>query len=394
MYIFSDRVKVSILISIILGISILFIAIDGLFQVYAVECGEQVESGVYYVLPIAGPYEIRGVLFRAYLYTNISVNWREATVSSLPLYIDGVKVVANHVGEAILYISNSCLEQYEGSSGRLYSVNNTLWFIPFTARDGTPLPKTEDMPVFRVGKPATIVYHQPAKLVILWVEKFGNPKVEESLKNAGIVGGVILDLEPMPIADYSILSTVKIGEGMILVESESALNGTKFTLYLVKADDIKSHGIDKMIENYAPFYTIFLGGPAPFSTVSADIFVFIIANSTYMRAWRLIPSSRISPTTTTTAATTTQSSILTTTIQTTTTTIQTSISTTTRTTSVQTTTTTLVTVTTLTTAIQTTSTAIQPVQTTSMPLLSILAFIVIITAIAIAIYKVFIKRKV
>ncbi|MEM4787941.1 MAG: hypothetical protein QXV28_08185, partial [Ignisphaera sp.] len=67
---------------------------------------KQTEPEVYYVLPTAGPYEIQGVLFKAYLYSNVSIDWKRATVSGVPFYIDGIEVLASYVGEATFYTND------------------------------------------------------------------------------------------------------------------------------------------------------------------------------------------------------------------------------------------------------------------------------------------------
>ncbi|MEM0262412.1 MAG: Ig-like domain-containing protein [Nitrososphaerota archaeon] len=257
---------------------------------FTTEYRKQTEPEVYYVLPTAGPYEIQGVLFKAYLYSNVSIDWKRATVSGVPFYIDGIEVLASYVGEATFYTNDIYIDYYDGGSGRLYRANGTLWFTPLAARDGGFPPK-RGVAVFRVGDPANMVYRQPARLVISQLQKFGNLRVGESLKSAGIVEGAVFDLEPMPIANYEIISTEKAGEGILVSESEPGLNNTKVTLYMVTADNIKKHGLDKAVEGYRPMYSISLGGAAP---LPIDIFVFTIANVSYMRAWRLVPLGYIS----------------------------------------------------------------------------------------------------
>lgn len=326
---------------------------------FTTEYRRQTEPEVYYVLPTAGPYEIRGVLFKAYLYSNASIDWGRATVSGVPFHIDGVEVLTNYVGEATFYTNDIYMDYYDGGSGRLYGANGTLWFTPLTARDGGFPPK-RGIAVFIVGEPANIVHPQPARLVISQLQRFGNPKVGESLKSAGIVEGAVFYLEPMPIANYEIISTAKLGEGVMLSESEPALNGTRFALYLVAADDIKKYGLDRMVEGYRPLYTVSLGGPAP---LAADIFVFIIANVSYMRAWRLAPLSYTRETVT----------------QTTTTRISTSI------------TTSMTASQTSTTAIQTTTEAQQPSYPISIPVLAISIAVIATVAVAIVKSRIFVR---
>ncbi|MEM4745025.1 MAG: Ig-like domain-containing protein [Ignisphaera sp.] len=246
----------------------------------------QMKPEVYYVLPtVVKQYEMKGVLFNAYLYSNVSIDWGRATVSNVMFNIDGIEVKGSYVGEATFYTNDIWIDYYDGGFGRLYIANGSLWFTPLMAKDGGFPPK-RGVYVFKIGEQANIIHSQPARLVVSRIKGFGNPKVSESLKNIGIVEGAVFDLEPMPIANYEIMSIDRLGEGIILSEDEPELNNTKIVLYIVTADDVVRHGLDKLIDGYKPMYSISLGGMSP---LPIDIFVFIIANVTYMRAWRLAP---------------------------------------------------------------------------------------------------------
>ncbi|MEM2200949.1 MAG: hypothetical protein QW552_08970 [Ignisphaera sp.] len=251
----------------------------------------QIEPEVYYVLPtVVKQYEIQGVLFNAYLYSNVSIDWSRATAFDVTFNIDGVEVKGSYVGEATFYTNDIRIDYYDRGFGRLYLANGSLWFTPLMARDGGFPPK-RGVYVFKIGEQANIIHRQPAKLVISWIKRFGNPKVDESLKNIGVVEGAVFDLEPMPVANYEVMSIDRLGEGVIISEDELELNSTKIVLYIMSADDISRHGLNKLIDGYKPIYTVSLGGPSP---LPIDIFVFIIANVTYMRAWRLVPLGYIS----------------------------------------------------------------------------------------------------
>lgn len=71
----------------------------------------------------------------------------------------------------------------------------------------------------------------PAQLIISWI-RVGNPTAEKSLRDVGITEGALLNLEPVPVMEYSIPG-YKIGEGVLTSSREPWVNGTKLAMYLV-----------------------------------------------------------------------------------------------------------------------------------------------------------------
>ncbi|MEM0297417.1 MAG: Ig-like domain-containing protein [Zestosphaera sp.] len=250
----------------------------------------------YYVMPTATAATLpdhltyQGKVFSAYLYGNASIDWSGAGLSEVPLYVDGRRVSAKYVGEAVLYTNDINVDYYDGGSGRLYLANGTLLFTPLSGWDGGYPPK-RGLLVFRLGGLVNVVKDQPARLAVSWV-RVGNPNVERSLRNAGIVEGALLDLEPVPFANYALISSVgKVGEGVVLSGRDHRVNGSRLALYLVTVDDRGVHGLAELLGNYTPMYKVGLGGSV---FMDADVFVFVAVNSSIMAAWRLAPYGYVS----------------------------------------------------------------------------------------------------
>lgn len=250
---------------------------------------QQVGNVTYYVLPTATAVEYRGKLFKALHYDNISVGEVGLRHAVLHLMESGSNVRVDYIGEAAFYTNDVNIDYYDGGFGRLYVANNTVWFIPFTARD-LGLPPHSASLVFRLIDTATILNPQPARIVISWL-KVGNSRVEKTLRDSGVFEGALLDLEPVPVMDYSLISSLsKVGEGVLLSESELGINGTRFPIYLVTSLDRQVHDLSKLLRSYSPLYRGLGGMP-----VDGDLFIFTIVNATYMRAWRLAPLGYVKP---------------------------------------------------------------------------------------------------
>jgi hypothetical protein len=247
---------------------------------FTTEKREQIGSVVYYVIPIATAPSLpnhlhyEGKIFRAQLYKNIT--------------IDFMKIQQFYIGEASFYTNDINIDYYDGGSGKLYMINNTLWFIPLLARDSGLPPKRGTL-IFRLCEEEKNIQQIPAQLIVSWI-RVGNSNVEKSLRDTGITEGMLLDLEPIPIMEYSIPG-LKIGEGILIDTREPWINGTKLAMYLVDNVARDTHNLDTLLGDYKPIYTIWAGGPKP---LYEDIIVYIIVNATYMRAWRIVPLGYIS----------------------------------------------------------------------------------------------------
>uniref|UniRef100_A0A7C4FEE3 SbsA Ig-like domain-containing protein n=1 Tax=Ignisphaera aggregans TaxID=334771 RepID=A0A7C4FEE3_9CREN len=240
---------------------------------FATEKREQKEPVVYYVVPtstsLPNHLHYEGRVFRAQLCESIPV--------------DLVKMQQFYVGEASFYTNDVNIDYYDGGSGRLYMVNNSLLFIPLLARDWGLPPKRGAL-IFRLCSEERIVQQIPAQLIISWI-RVGNPTAEKSLRDVGVTEGALLDLEPVPVMEYSIPG-YKIGEGVLISPREPWVNGTKLAMYLVDNITRSAHNLGALLGGYKPIYTIWLSESRP---LSADIMVYIMANATYMRAWRVAP---------------------------------------------------------------------------------------------------------
>jgi hypothetical protein len=244
---------------------------------FVTEKREQKEPVVHYVIPtstsLPNHLHYEGSVFRAQLCESIPV--------------DLVKMQQFYVGEASFYTNDVSIDYYDGGSGRLYMVNNSLWFIPLLARDWGFPPKRGTL-IFRLSSEERIVQQIPAQLIISWI-RVGNPTAEKSLRDVGITEGALLNLEPVPVMEYSIPG-YKIGEGVLTSSREPWVNGTKLAMYLVDNITRSTHNLGALLGDYKPIYTIWLSESR---SLSADIMVYIIANATYMRAWRAVPPGYI-----------------------------------------------------------------------------------------------------
>ncbi|MEM2021145.1 MAG: Ig-like domain-containing protein, partial [Zestosphaera sp.] len=256
---------------------------------FITEKKHQVGPLLYYVMPTATATSIpdhltyEGKLFEATYYDNISV--REVGLQRVVLHdmVGGDDMKAEYVGEATFYTSDVNIDYYDGGSGRLYLADDVIWFIPFLAWDGGLPPHRGEL-VFRLGKAVTVVHQRPARILISWL-RVGNTRVEKTLRDAGVVEGALLDLEPVPVMNYLIISALeRVGEGVIISKSEPSFNGTRLSMYLVTTIDRQVNGLDEVLGGYVPMYKGLGGMP-----VDGDLFVFLIVNVTYMRAWRLTP---------------------------------------------------------------------------------------------------------
>ncbi len=249
---------------------------------FITEKKEQKEPVIYYVIPTATSTSLpnhlhyEGKIFRAQ-YENIS--------------IDLMKINQFYVGEASFYTNDIDIDYYDGGSGRLYMVNKSLWFIPLTARDSGFPPKRGSL-IFKLGDVEKIIHRLPAQFIVSWV-KIGNPNIEKSLRDAGVIEGALLDLEPVPVINYAAIAgnIQRIGEGILISNEELCINGTKLSMYAVTNVDRDVHNLDMLLEDYKPIYTVYVGGSTYWNV---DIFVYVIANASYMRAWRIVPLGYIS----------------------------------------------------------------------------------------------------
>ena len=248
---------------------------------FITEKKEQKEPVIYYVMPTAtslpNHLHYEGKIFSVQLYKNISV--------------DFMRVQQFYVGEATFYTNDIDIDYYDGGSGRLYMVNKSLWFIPLTARDSGFPPKRGSL-IFKLGDVEKIIHRLPAQFIVSWV-KVGNPNIEKSLRDAGIIEGALLDLEPVPVINYATIAgnIQRIGEGILISNEELCINGTKLSMYAVTNVDRGVHNLDTLLEDYKPIYTVYVDGSTYWNV---DIFVYVIANASYMRAWRIVPLGYIS----------------------------------------------------------------------------------------------------
>jgi hypothetical protein len=249
---------------------------------FVTEKREQKEPVVYYVMPTATSTSLSnhlryvGKIFSAQ-YENIS--------------IDLTKIHQFYVGEATFYTNDIDIDYYDGGSGRLYMVNKSLWFIPLSARDGGFPPKRGSL-IFKINDVEKIIHRLPAQFIVSWV-KVGNPNIEKSLRDAGVIEGALLDLEPVPVMNYATIAsnTQKIGEGILISNEEPWINGTKLSMYAVTNVDRDIYNLDMLLKDYKSMYTVYVGGS---NYLNTDIFVYIIVNATCMRAWRIVPLGYIS----------------------------------------------------------------------------------------------------
>jgi hypothetical protein len=245
---------------------------------FVTERRKQIEPVVYYVIPIATSLpnhnHYDGKVFRAQLHENMS----SINLTNM-----------QYVGEASFYTNDINIDYYDRGSGRLYKLNNSLWFIPLQARDWGLPPKRGELIFricddFRLCNGEKIMQQIPAQFIVSRI-RMENAIAEKSLRDAGITEGALLNLEPVPIMDYSIPG-YKIGEGVLISSREPWINGTKLTMYLVDNVTRSIYNLNTLLGEYKPIYTIWLGGARP---LGADIVVYIIDNATYMRAWRVVP---------------------------------------------------------------------------------------------------------
>ncbi|MEM1982171.1 MAG: Ig-like domain-containing protein [Sulfolobales archaeon] len=250
---------------------------------FTTERKQQVGRVLYYVLPsaVTSAYH-KGKVFEAYYCDNVSVIGVGLNKATIRFMESGVNVEAEYFGEGLFYTNDVDIDYYDGGFGRLYIANNTVWFVPFSAKDyGTP-PHSGSL-IFSLGSTAIILNPKHAKVIISWLS-VGNPEIKKALRDAGIVEGAELYLEPVPVMDYSKVSSIKVGEGEIVSVTEPWLNGTHLPLYLLTTIDRQIHDLGKVLGNYSSLYKGLGGMP-----VDWDVFLFTISNITHMRAWRLTP---------------------------------------------------------------------------------------------------------